>query len=272
MKTLRMFQCFDSYIKFFFAFIIKNHMMKRLKNVETNLFKNLFDEVKMFFFLNCWFVLNRQSYLSIIVFFIDKNWKYHEVLIEFEYMKEKHTNETLTKVVKKILTRHNIQTRILIYTIDNVSNNIIFFLILIKNLNIITSCVNVIFEKNDEEDDEMSDKKKRNIVHVSCFTYVLQLTLQTFLDSIKINSINDELQKNWNDQENIRAINQAIKEMFMTLTKIIFFKNICNNLCNNLASFDRICINFIKLLNSKNKCVYQCERKSKRKLFQVSTQ
>jgi hypothetical protein len=112
-------------------------------------------------------------------------------------MKEKHTNETLTKVIEKILTRHNIQARILIITIDNASNNIIFFLILVKNLNIITSCVNVIFEKNDEEDDKMSDKeKKRNIVHVSCLAHVLQLTLQTFLNSIKINSINDELQKN----------------------------------------------------------------------------
>jgi hypothetical protein len=70
------------------------------------------------------------------------------------------------------------------------------------------------------------------------------LTLQTFLNSIKINSINDELQKNWNDQKDIRAINQAIKKMFMTLTKIILFKNICNNLCNNFASFDRVCINF----------------------------
>jgi hypothetical protein len=95
------------------------------------------------------------------------------------------------------LTKQNIQARILIITIYNFSNNIIFFLILVKNLNIITSCVNVIFEKNDEKDDEMSDKeKKRNIVHVSCFAYVLQLTLQTFLNSIKVNSINDELQKN----------------------------------------------------------------------------
>jgi hypothetical protein len=200
MKTLRMFQCFDLYIKLSFAFIIKNHMMKRLNDVEANLFKNLFDEVKVFLTLNCWFVSNRQSYLFIIVFFINKNWKYHEVLIEFEYMKKKHTNEILTKIIEKILTRHNIQVRILIITIDNVSNNIIFFLILVKNLNIITSCVNVTFEKNDEENDEMSDKKKkRNIVHISCLAHVLQLTLQTFLNSIRVNSINDELQKNWND-------------------------------------------------------------------------
>ncbi len=53
MKTLRMFQCFNLCIKHFFTFIIKNHMIKRLKNVEANLFKNLFDEIKVFFALNC---------------------------------------------------------------------------------------------------------------------------------------------------------------------------------------------------------------------------
>jgi hypothetical protein len=112
-------------------------------------------------------------------------------------MKEKHTEETLTKVVEMILIKHNIQARILIIITDNAFNNIIFFLIVIKNLNMITSCVNVTSKKKKEDDDEMSDKDKtRNIVHVSCLAHVLQLTLQAFLDSIRISSINDELQKN----------------------------------------------------------------------------
>jgi hypothetical protein len=52
-------------------------------------------------------------------------------------------------------------------------------------------------------------------------THVLQLALQIFLNSVRINSTNDELQKNWNDQENIKTINQTNKELSMTLTKII---------------------------------------------------
>ncbi len=83
--------------------------------------------------------------------------------------------------------------------------------------------MNVTFEKNEKKDERMNDQEKEwNIVHVSCLAHVLQLTLQTFLDSIKISSINNELQKNWNDQEDIWAINQAIKELLMTLTKIKF--------------------------------------------------
>ncbi len=152
-KTLRMFQCLDSYIKLSCASTIKNHIMKRLKEVELNLFKDFSNMIKISFTLDCWFVFNRQSYLFIIVFFIDKDWKYHEILIDFEYMNEKHIEETLTKVVEKILIKHNIQARILAITIDNASNNIIFFFLLVKNLSIITNCVDVVIE-NENEDDE----------------------------------------------------------------------------------------------------------------------
>jgi hypothetical protein len=40
-------------------------------------------------------------------------------------MKKKHTEKALTKIIEKILTRHNIQARILIITSDNASNNIL---------------------------------------------------------------------------------------------------------------------------------------------------
>jgi hypothetical protein len=110
-------------------------------------------------------------------------------------MKEKHTKENLTKVVKKILIKHNIQVRILTIIIDNASNNVIFFLELVKNLSTITSCVNVTSE-NDENDEDDDSKKIQNIVHVSCLAHVLQLALQAFLDFVRVNSTNDELQKN----------------------------------------------------------------------------
>ncbi len=122
--------------------------------------------------MNCWSVFNRQFYLSIIAFFINKNWNYREILIDFEYMKKKHTNENLTKVVEKILIKHNIQARILTIIIDNAFNNVIFFFELVKNLFTITSCVNV--TSNNDEKKEKDDHEKKNIMHVSCLTHVLQ--------------------------------------------------------------------------------------------------
>ncbi len=58
------------------------------------------------------------------------------------------------------------------------------FLILIKNLSIITNCVNVISKNDEKENDAQKNEKTRNIVYVFCFAYVLQLTLQIFLNFV----------------------------------------------------------------------------------------
>jgi hypothetical protein len=86
----RLFQCLNSYVKLSSSFIIKNHVMKRLKEVEFKLFEHLSHLAKISLTLNCWSAFNRQFYLTIFVFFIDKNWKYQKIVIEFEYMKERH--------------------------------------------------------------------------------------------------------------------------------------------------------------------------------------
>jgi dipeptide/tripeptide permease len=193
--------------------------MKRLEEIKKNMFKNLSDKAKILLILNYWSTFSRQSYLSIIVFFIDKNWNYHEILIDFEYMKKKHTKENLTKMIEKVLVKHNIQACILAITTNNVFNNVIFFLKLVNNLFAITNCVNITSKNNEDEKNDDRDKIC-NIVHVFCFAHVLQLTLQAFLNSVRVNSTNDELQKNWNDQENVRTINQADKKLSMTFAKI----------------------------------------------------
>jgi hypothetical protein len=116
-------------------------------------------------------------------------------MIEFKYMKKKHTEENLFSIIETILNKHKIINRILIIIIDNVSNNTIFFYYLIKSISNITKCVNVI-SKNDEEEKSKNDETKINLVHVFCLTHVLQLALQAFLNFVRVNSINDQLQKN----------------------------------------------------------------------------
>jgi hypothetical protein len=172
-ETLRLFQCLNSYVKLSSSSIIKNHIMKRVENIESNLFEHLFHLTKVFFTLNCWSASNRQFYLFIIVFFIDKNWKYHEIVIEFEYMNKKHTNENLVEMIENILKKHKIEARILIIIIDSAFNNIIFFYCLVKSIFIIFDCVDVNFEDEKEEINENENEKTSNIVHVSCLTHVL---------------------------------------------------------------------------------------------------
>ncbi len=186
----RFFQCLNSYVKLSSSFIIKNHVMKKLKEVKFKLFKHLSHLAKISFTLNCWFAFNRQFYLTIIVFFIDKNWKYQKIIIEFEYMKEKHTEKNLFTMIETILEKYKIINRILIITIDNVFNNTIFFYCLMKSISNITKCVNVI-SKNDENEKSKNEETEINLVHVFYLTHVLQLALQAFLNFVRIKSIND---------------------------------------------------------------------------------
>ncbi len=63
-----------------------------------------------------------------------------------------------------------------------------------KNLSTITSCVDVTSENN-ENDEDVDSEKVQNIAHVFCLAHVSQLALQTFLNFVRVNSINVELQK-----------------------------------------------------------------------------
>jgi hypothetical protein len=110
-------------------------------------------------------------------------------------MKEKHTEKNLFTMIETVLEKHKIINRILIITIDNAFNNTIFFYCLMKSISNITKCVNVT-SKSDENEKSKNDETEINFVHVSCLTRVLQLALQAFLSFVRINSINDQLQKN----------------------------------------------------------------------------
>ncbi len=109
-------------------------------------------------------------------------------------MKKKHTEDNLFKVIENVLKKHKILNRILTITTDSAFNNTIFFYCLMKNISNITKCVDIISEN--DEDDSKNDETKFNLVHVLCLTHVLQFALQAFLDSVRVNSINEQLQKN----------------------------------------------------------------------------
>jgi hypothetical protein len=110
-------------------------------------------------------------------------------------MKERYTEKNLFTMIETVLEKHKIINRILIITIDSASNNTIFFYCLMKSISNITKCVDVT-SKSDENKRSKSDETEINLVHVSCLTHVLQLALQAFLNFVRVNSINDQLQKN----------------------------------------------------------------------------
>ncbi len=93
-----------------------------------------------------------------------------------------HIETKLTKIIQKIIARYKLKDRIYIITNDNARNNLIMHEKLIRLLRI---------KLFDNVDTNLRDIKK-----VSCFAYVIQLTLRELLDKIRINSTNENFRTN----------------------------------------------------------------------------
>ena len=112
------------------------------------------------------------------------------MFLKFEYIEKKHFEIKLVEIMKKILKKYNVEYRIFVIITNNTSNNKIFFNNLMNYFmkNFLDNSINFKIDENDE--------KKKNLKHVSCLTHVLQLTIKTLFDKIRVSFINDELRKN----------------------------------------------------------------------------
>ena len=61
--------------------------------------------------------------MAIIVYFIDKHWRYREILLGFEPLKGTYSGANLSIVLIELLQKHNIIDRVLAVTTDNALNN-----------------------------------------------------------------------------------------------------------------------------------------------------
>ena len=220
-ETVQLFRCLNENVDLSNVNIIKNHIMKRLAEIEKQLFKHLFDDdIKVSLILNDWTTFNKQSYLEMIAFFIDSDWRYHDVLIDFKSVLNRHLDNRLTIIVRELLQKHNIENHFNAVITDNANNNKIFFKNLIKWLKNESKTVELIHNVDLDYEIDLSRPDNENMQHISCLTHVLQLTLKALLDHVRIKSTNDDLQKMWNEDEN--AYLNKYKELPLTLTKMSF--------------------------------------------------
>jgi hypothetical protein len=61
--------------------------------------------------------------MAITGYFIDADWRYHEVLLGFKPVYGSHTGANLSGVLLQTLMEHNIEGRVFGITTDNASNN-----------------------------------------------------------------------------------------------------------------------------------------------------
>jgi hypothetical protein len=141
--------------------------------------------------------------MSVIDYFIDKNWNYREVLFAFQSLSDAHTNEMMTKIIVNILKKYKLKNRLLAVTTDKASNNDKMR----KNMKKILKNLEV------EWDHEKN--------HVSCIAHVIQLAVNELLVFIKIFAVNDWM----NDVFHENRLNDIDKESELVniLLKICYF-------------------------------------------------
>ena len=61
--------------------------------------------------------------MAITTYFIDKHWRYREILLGFEPLEGTHSGANLSIVLMELLQKHDIVDRVLVVTMDNALNN-----------------------------------------------------------------------------------------------------------------------------------------------------
>ncbi len=82
---------------------------------------------KMSITCDVWTSKNQLSFLGVTIHFIDRNWKFCNMLIAFKYLEEEHDGLSICEALMDVFEEFEIASRILGITVDNASNNTTMF-------------------------------------------------------------------------------------------------------------------------------------------------
>ena len=168
--------------------------MKRFIEIEKQLFKHLFNNnIKVLLILNDWAAFNKQSYLKMIAFFIDSNWCYHNIFIDFENVSNWYFDNRLIIIVRELLQKYNIENSFNVVITDNANNNKNFFKNIIKWLKNKLKIIELIYNIDLDYKINLSRPDNENMQHIFYLTHVLQLIFKALLDYMQIKFINNDL-------------------------------------------------------------------------------
>ncbi len=205
-KFIRLMNMFKLFINIFKRTFFENQVRKKYQIIQNRFLQNLKSHIKINIVLNNWTSSNNIVFMNVTNYFIDKNWKYREVLLAFQSLSDAHTNETMIKIVVNILKKYKLKNRLLAVIIDNASNN---------------EKMRKEMKKILKELDIEWDHEKN---HVSCIAHVIQFAVNELLESMKIFAVNDKMNEIF--QEN--RLNDIDKEsdLINILLKIWYFSRI----------------------------------------------
>jgi hypothetical protein len=112
---MNMFKFFINILKRTF---FENQVRKKYQIIQNRFLQNLKSHIKINIALNNWTSSNNIVFMNVTNYFINKNWKYHEMLLTFQLLSDAHTNETIIKIVVNILKKYKLKNRLLAIIID----------------------------------------------------------------------------------------------------------------------------------------------------------
>jgi hypothetical protein len=165
--------------------------------------------------LDCWTSPQRKAFLALTGYYINANFESKEVLLGFEPISGSHNGIRLANCVLGVLEDAKLDCRVLAITTDNASNNTTLMENLSKKLRQgIDSSSHVSTRILDPEVQKLCSIP----THIPCLAHVIQLSVQSLLQQIKVNAHNDDTEIIW--EEEVDTCLAAKQELPLTLEKV----------------------------------------------------
>ncbi|CEJ62588.1 hypothetical protein PMG11_11085 [Penicillium brasilianum] len=210
------------------AMTIRRRLESLVRDRQQRILRMLPAGCKLSIALDCWTSPFSQAFMAITGYFIDADWVYREVLLDFKPIYGAHTGANLSSVLVETLVKHRIEDRVFGLTTDNASNN--------KTL-------------VDSLQQALSDGVL--IIRIPCLAHIIQLSLNQLLGHIKAVPLNDTAGTKWTEQQSLMAQVNAQhrkREIFYTLNKIRYLAIYVNASSQRRETFSNLQTKDTKLM------------------------
>lgn len=196
-----------------------NEYHKMKNNLKDILNKN---ESKFSFTIDGWTAPNFESYYGITIHFIDNNWKFQSLALDFIPSNGKHTGKDIANFFLNIIKDYDIQKKVQGITLDNAAANTTF----IQELSMLMDNDGIVFDTEDQ--------------HFRCFAHIINLAIQDVLKLINIKQCLNNLYSDtneYNDSEDEHEDELSDDDMNANENEI--FSRIINNIRNTCKKIRR---------------------------------
>lgn len=190
---------------------IRRRLQDAVNERQHTVLERLPKDGKISIALDCWTSPFQQAFMAVTGYFIDEDWNYREILLDFEPLHGTHSGINLGTVLLELLRKHQITDRVLAITTDNASNN------------------NTLISSVQDSIQTLELNKDISLIKVPCLAHVIQLSLKQLLGQMKAIPENDTAEVQWSEtQDQLIRSRQQKREIVDTLNKVkLYTSNVC---------------------------------------------